>query len=135
MDGFPRTAACACGALRVTVTVQPTRVHACCCLECQRRSGSAFTCTAFFPDQAVSVEGSARTWRRGSHAGRYHESNFCLVCGCTMFYRLEALPGITAVPAGAFADPAFPPPQTLYWTMHRPAWLAAPEGAAIFERQ
>ena len=59
MDGFPKTAACACGALSVTAAASPAQVHACSCLECQRRSGSAFTYTAFFAAADVSVRGNS----------------------------------------------------------------------------
>ena len=45
-----RVAACACGALWVTTIGTPAIVNACACLDCQRRCGSAFIYTAFFPD-------------------------------------------------------------------------------------
>ena len=135
MDGYPKTAACACGALTVTVSAPPAGVHACSCLECQRRSGSAFTYTAFFAEAHVSISGEHRSWRRGSDAGRYHETSFCPVCGCAGFYRLEAWPGVIGVPAGSFADPAFTKPATLYWSERRHQWLVAPEGATLVERQ
>lgn len=37
-----RTASCACGGLKVTVSGAPARVYACACLECQRATGSGF---------------------------------------------------------------------------------------------
>ena len=135
MDGYPKTAACACGALGVTVAEPPANVHICSCLECQRRSGSAFTYTAFFPEAAVSVVGEYRSWKRTSDAGRFHESNFCPTCGTSVFYRLEALPGVIGIPAGNFADPTFAKPAKHYWTLRRPDWLATPADAVIIERQ
>ena len=135
MDGFPKTAACACGSLSVKVATPPARVHACSCLDCQRRSGSAFTYTAFFPDAAVSVTGEFRSWRRGSDAGRFHETNFCPACGCAVFYRLEALPGTIAVSVGAFADPAFARPASHYWALRRHEWLATADSIVVVERQ
>ena len=59
----------------------------------------------------------------------------CPACGSTGFYRLESLPGVIAVPAGNFADPAFAKPAKLYWTAHRHHWLTAPDGAVMIERQ
>ena len=133
--GYPKTAACACGALRVTVAAPPDTIHACSCLDCQRRSGSAFTYTAFFPEAVASVAGEHRSWRRSSEAGRFHESNFCPTCGNAVFCRLEAWPGVIGVAVGNFADPAFDKPAALYWTMQRHGWLATPDGAADVERQ
>ncbi len=58
MDGYPKTAACACGALTATAAAPPAMVHACSCLECQRRSGSAFTYSAFFAEADVTIAGN-----------------------------------------------------------------------------
>jgi hypothetical protein len=98
--GYPKTASCACGALTLRATAPPKNVHACCCLNCQRRSGSVYTYTAFFAEADVTVSGEPKTWRGDSDAGRYQDTNFCPVCGVTVFSRLEALPGIVAVPVG-----------------------------------
>jgi hypothetical protein len=38
---------CCCGALRAEVTGEPPRVGVCHCMECQRRTGSAFGVVAF----------------------------------------------------------------------------------------
>jgi hypothetical protein len=135
MDGYPKTAACACGALTVTVSSPPAMVHACSCLSCQRRSGSAFTYTAFFVESETAVNGETTPWRRNSEAGRFHETNFCPTCGCTAFYRLEALPGMICVPAGTFADPSFAKPAKLYWSAHSHQWLTPFGYIATVERQ
>lgn len=38
------------------------------------------------------------------------------------------------VAVGAFADPAFPPPQDSVYECRRHAWVRLPEGMAHFER-
>jgi len=96
-----RTAACSCRKLQIKVTGAPAQVNSCTCLECQRRSGSALTYTAFFPDSAiVSLDGEYRSWRQERDSGRWHESSFCLVCGTWVFSRLEVLPGLSESPWG-----------------------------------
>ena len=132
---YPKTAACMCGALTVSVAAPPQRIHACACLDCQRRSGSAFSYTAFFPDSAVSITGEFRSWRRVADSGRWHEAHFCPSCGCTVFIRMKAMPGIVAVPAGCFAEPEFEKPRKLYWSARRHHWLAAPPGVEPVETQ
>lgn len=129
------TAACLCGALSVTVRGEPKWIHACTCRDCQRRSGSAFTYTAFFADEAATVAGEHRSFRRIADSGRWHEAHFCAACGCTVFVRMEALPGTIAVSAGCFADPTFEKPTRLYWTSRRHDWLATPEGVEPVARQ
>jgi hypothetical protein len=36
------------------------------------------------------------------------------------------MPGLIAVPVGAFADPSFPPPTVSVWEARRHAWVALP---------
>src|SRR5687767_11864282 len=135
MDGYPKTAACCCGALNVTVSAPALSVHACACLDCQRRSGSAFTCTAFFAKEAASIQGEYRTFSRVADSGRANESGFCPACGSSVLSWLEGIPDVIGVAVGCFADPAFDKPGTLYWTIRRHGWLATPLGAADVERQ
>jgi len=130
-----RVAACACGALRVTTIGTAAVVNACACLDCQRRCGSAFTYTAFFPDAQVQIEGEFRSFRELRSAGRWHEASFCLVCGVSVLARLEVLTGMTGVSVGCFADPTFEPPRGFYWASRRHAWLPVPIGVEVFETQ
>src|SRR6478735_2515249 len=131
----PKTAACACGKLTVTVSAPQQAVHACACLDCQRGSGSAFSYSAFFPDAAVKVAGYSTRWRRSSESGRWNESSFCPTCGVTVFTRLEVLPGIVCVSVGCFSEPDFPAPAKLYWNSRRHQWLDLPTGIERIETQ
>lgn len=131
-----RVAACACGALRVTVSGAPASVNLCSCLACQRRTGSAFAYTAFFPDaQVVAIEGDTKSWRREGHSGGDHEAVFCPACGVTVFARLSVARGMIAVSAGCFADPDFDAPSRFFWTATRQHWLGPVRGAEYLERQ
>ncbi|RCS22906.1 aldehyde-activating protein [Phyllobacterium salinisoli] len=124
-----RTASCACGNLKITVTGDPARVYACACLECQRATGSAFAYRARFQKAAiVHIEGERRAWRRGSNAGRWIEQTFCPTCGTLVYMEGEALPDAVVVSVGCFADPAFPPPAALFWASRRHDWYDLMEG-------
>jgi len=134
--GAVRTAACACGALNVTVRGEPAQVNVCSCHQCQRRSGSAFTYTAFFPEAAiVSIEGEHKSWRSSSDAGRWADGYFCPTCGTAVFSRMESMPGDIAIPVGTFADPDFPAPPKFYWSSRKHRWLTLPEGIELLETQ
>ena len=87
-----RTAACACGALKVTTEGEPSIVAACNCTLCQRRTGSVFGVSAYFPKAAVQVTGQAKLFTRGSDSGRKAHCYFCLECGTTLFWDAEARP-------------------------------------------
>jgi hypothetical protein len=132
---YPKTAACLCGALTVTVNAPPKRVHACTCLDCQRMSGGTMSYTAFFPASAVTVSGAYTAWRRIADSGRWAQSHFCAACGSRVFTVMEAFQDFTGVAVGCFADPSFEKPATLFWSGRRHDWLPAPEGVEAVERQ
>jgi hypothetical protein len=46
-----RIALCCCGSLRAEATSEPALVAACHCIECQRRTGSPFGVSAYFPKE------------------------------------------------------------------------------------
>jgi hypothetical protein len=132
---YPKTAACACGGLTVTVTGPPQMVHACSCLDCQRATGSAFSYSGFFGEDAMRVSGEVRSYRRSSEAGRWQDMDFCPVCGVCVFCRLEALPGLVGVSVGCFADPDFEKPEKLFWASRRHRWLDVPATIEAVETQ
>jgi hypothetical protein len=114
-----RRAACSCGQLAALCQGEPVRISVCHCLECKRRSGSAFSCNARFRDADVTVEGRAKEYVRTSDAGNHVTYSFCPDCGTTVHYRIDAQPGLTAIPVGAFADVDFPAPFLSYYHASR----------------
>jgi hypothetical protein len=133
---MPRTATCPCGNLKITVSDAEPKVHACSCLDCQKRSGSSFSYTAFYPGaEVIAIEGERKIWQRTTHSGKPHEDFFCPTCGGTVFVHLGALPGIVGINIGCFADPDFAHPQKLYWSSRRHGWLGLPDEIATEETQ
>ena len=121
-----RTASCSCGQLTATVAGDPIRVGVCHCLACQRRTGSVFGAQARFPSSAVTVSGESREYvRTGDSGGRAH-FHFCPVCGSTVYYTTAGAPEHTAIPVGAFADPAFPPPMRSVYEERMHSWVVLP---------
>jgi hypothetical protein len=133
--GYPKTASCICGNLTVTASAPPKMVHACACLDCQRGTGSAFSCSAFFTADAVQIGGEVRSFRRSSDSGRWQEMDFCPVCGVCVFYRLEALHGLVGVSVGCFADPTFEKPEKLFWASRLHHWMDVPAAVEPVETQ
>lgn len=117
-----RIATCRCGQLKAECEGEPVRVSVCHCLDCQRRTGSAFAAQARWPDARVTVTGRASTWVRTADSGRRATYRFCPDCGSTVAYVIEEWPGVTAIPLGAFADPDFPPPLFSVWEHRRHPW-------------
>ena len=123
MSDTIRTASCRCGQLRAEATGEPVRVSVCHCLDCQQRSGSAFSAQARWPDAQVKITGERKTWSNVSDKGRKADFHFCPECGSTVVYVIEAMPGLTAIPIGAFADPDFPAPKFSVYENRKHKWL------------
>ena len=117
-----RTASCACGQLSITCAGEPQRVSLCHCLDCQRRSGSAFGVAAFFAREAVKTAGRAQTTRRLADSGRGITFHFCPDCGGTVFWEPDFRPDSIAVAVGAFADPSFPRPDKAVYEERAHPW-------------
>ncbi|MEM9631987.1 MAG: GFA family protein [Pseudomonadota bacterium] len=117
-----RHASCRCGQLRAVCQGEPVRVSVCHCLECQKRSGSAFATQARWPDENVVLSGDYKEWSRIADSGHKATYSFCPDCGSTLAYVIEGWPGVTAIPVGAFADPDFPPPRFSVYEHRKHAW-------------
>ncbi len=121
-----REARCQCGQLRIRTQSDPVRVSVCHCLECKRRSGSAFAVQARFPVENVQITGNAHQWSRTGDEGNTATFSFCPGCGSTVFYRFDADPTMIAVAVGAFADPTFPAPIYSVYEERRHPWVTLP---------
>lgn len=124
-----RNASCACGALTARLDGDPVRISVCHCLDCKRRTGSAFSWNAHWPEAQAAVEGQYCSYQRSSDDGFWVRQHFCPACGTMVFYEIEQRPGIVSVPVGAFGDPSFPAPTVEVYTERRCPWLPslAPE--------
>jgi hypothetical protein len=99
------------------------RVSVCHCLACQKRSGSAFSAQARWPDDQVKVSGTWKEWERKAESGRFARYRFCPDCGSTVAYAIEAMPGITAVPIGCFEDAELPTPRFSIYEDRKHPWV------------
>lgn len=96
----------------------------CHCLECQKRSGSVVAAQARWPDDRVVIEGEYAEYSRIGASGAQTTFRFCATCASTIAYVSDGLPGLTAIPVGAFADPSFPPPHYSVYESRRHGWIA-----------
>ena len=120
-----RTASCRCGQLRATTTGEPVRVSVCHCLDCQKRTGSAFSAQARWPAKQVTIEGESKTWFHSADSGNKIIHHFCPKCGSTVHYSIEGkFEELIAIPIGAFADPDFPAPKYSVWEERKHQWVA-----------
>lgn len=119
-----RHASCRCGQLSARCAGEPVRISVCHCLNCQRRSGSAFAAQARFPADQVTISGEAKEWVYVGDSGNRAVFHSCPTCSATVWYRNETLPDTIAVPIGGFADPNFPPPHFSVFENRKHPWVA-----------
>ena len=118
------TASCRCGQLRATVSGDPVRVSVCHCLNCKKRSGSAFAVQARWPQEQVTIEGRSDTFELVADSGNRATFHFCPDCGSDVHYDINGkFDGQIAIPLGAFDDPYFLTPAFSVWEERKHDWV------------
>jgi hypothetical protein len=123
-----RTASCRCGQLKVAVTGDPVRVSVCHCLNCKKRSGSAFAVQARWPKAQVTIGGRSQTFVKVADSGNRATFHFCPECGSDVYYEIDGkfddkFNDLIAVPLGAFDDPYFATPAFSVWEQRKHDWV------------
>ena len=118
------SASCRCGQLKATATGEPVRVSVCHCLNCKKRSGSAFAAQARWPAQQVAIEGRSNSFVMVGDSGNPATFHFCPECGSDVFYEIEGkFDGQIAIPLGAFDDPYAFAPAFSVWEERKHEWV------------
>ena len=120
-----RTASCRCGQLKATVTGEPVRLSVCHCLNCKKRSGSAFAVQARWPAEQVTVEGESKVHVMRGDSGNPASFHFCPECGSDVYYDISGkFEGLIAIPLGAFDDPYIGTPTYSVYEGRKHDWVA-----------
>jgi len=118
------TASCRCGQLRAIAVGEPVRVSVCHCLNCKKRSGSAFAVQARWPDEQVTIEGQSKSWVIVADSGNPATFHFCPECGSDVYYEINGkFDGLVAIPLGAFDYPYFLQPRFSVWEERKHDWV------------
>ena len=119
-----RHASCRCGQLSATTRGEPVRVSVCHCLDCKKRSGSAFAVQARWPAQQVTIEGASKSWSKLTDSGNRISFHFCPDCGSDVHYSIDGkFAGLVAIPLGAFEDPFFARPSFSVFERRKHDWV------------
>ena len=129
-----KIAHCACGSLRAEVSGEPRFIAACHCEACQRRTGSVFNVSAYYPREQVRIEGPETIYAREGQDGRKVRNRFCPTCGTTLYWELDIFPGILGIAVGAFFDPDFGAPTRSVFEQSKHRWVAFDHPIEHFSR-
>ena len=117
-------ARCSCGAVKLSLPEQPSRIIvACHCVDCQRRTGAPFGVGAYYPADAVSILGNSKEFSHAAASGGDIHNYFCPQCGSTVYWKVTNLPAMIGVAVGAMADPKFPPPVRSVFEQSKHDWV------------
>lgn len=117
-------ARCSCGKIAVVVRGAPAFSAICCCRDCQSRTGSAFGMSAYYEaSQVLETRGQPTVYRRTSDKGRPLDFRFCQVCGTSVWWQAEFLPGKIGVAGGCLPEPRAFAPMGAYFCATKPDWV------------
>ena len=83
---------------------------------------------ARWPAERVRIEGTAQEWMRVGDSGGKITFRFCPTCAAIVYYDIDQMPGVIAVPVGAFADPSFGAPVFSVYEARKHPWVQLPDG-------
>ncbi len=122
-------ASCRCGQLSAVASGDPVRVSVCHCLNCQKRTGSAFAAQARWPGDRVTISGASGSFEKVGGSGNSAIFHFCPECGSDVYF-VNGGPSVhpavadsVAIPLGAFDDPHFATPQFSVWESRKHDWV------------
>ena len=128
------TGKCSCGAIRYALAADPLIVHACHCLDCQRRTGGPHVINLWIETKHVQRSGAEpRLYSTRGGSGKNHEVHFCGDCGTDLWSRYHSVSGdCRFVRAGTLDDPSQVVPDVHIFTRTKLPWLRLPEGARAY---
>ncbi len=105
MTDFPLTGGCLCGSVRFEVSEPPLYAAYCHCTRCQRRTGTAWSCSARVVPGSLRILAGEELVRCWAPPDGFWKC-FCSSCGGQLWSRDPDDPQILSVRMGAFdGDP------------------------------
>ncbi len=129
MAPMPIEGGCQCEALRFELAAPPLFTHACHCLNCRRRSGSAFALSTTVVLADVRITRGTLASRQISPRTTVHA---CASCGTTIHSTSTRHPATCVLRGGTLDDPSLVEPGAHIWVKRKHPWIRIPEGVAQF---
>lgn len=134
------TGGCHCGAIRLAAEIDPRRVVACHCTDCQTMGGGAFRVLVPVPAASFLVlNGTPAHYEKIADSGRRRVQGFCGRCGTHLYATdpadADAASRAFTLRVGTLDQRAALAPSAELWCASRVAWLPAFAGTRCIERQ
>lgn len=127
------TGSCLCGALRYSVTGEPSRFYHCHCSRCRKATGTGHATNLFLDNGTLTWTGDTALIKRYKvpEAERFTRT-FCTQCGGPLPAEIPSM-NLVFVPAGTLdLEPAIGPQANIFFGS-RTAWSCTGDGIPCFD--
>lgn len=131
MSGF--TGSCLCKAVRYQSAADPMLAAHCQCEDCRKSSGTGHCTHVVISEDGFSVTGELRFYDHPADSGNMVSRGFCPNCGCAIYSRNSAMPGIVFPRASSLDDPSLITPKMVVYASRAPAWDHIDPGLPKFD--
>jgi len=124
---------CQCGDVSYRISDMPITSHACHCIECQKRSGSAFGISLVIDKDAFLLTGKLQAFTRVAESGFKLTQHFCTTCGNTIYTENERRVNAIVLHPGTLEDTDWIELNRMIWTNRAQKWFEFPSDLELFE--
>ena len=114
---------CHCGNISFTGEVDPAKVFACHCMDCQKMSGAPFRAVVPIPAKDFALTGSPKIYVKTAQSGNRRAQAFCADCGTPLYATSPDNPAVYGVRLGCVDERAQLAPSKQVWTRSSMPWL------------
>ncbi len=114
---------CHCGNISFTAEIDPAKVFACHCADCQSMSGAPFRALVPVPAKDFSLIGTPRVYVKTAESGNKRAQGFCGECGTPLYATSATEPSVYGVRLGCVDERAQLAPNKQVWTRSSMPWL------------
>jgi len=115
--------ACHCGAITFSADIDPARVMACHCSDCQILSGSPFRAVVAVPMAKFSLQGTPKTYVKTAQSGNRRAQVFCPECGTPLYACAPENPTSVVIRLGCVKQRSQLKPSLQLWQHSALPWL------------
>ena len=113
---------CHCGSIAYEAEIDPARVSACHCSDCQMLTGSAFRVSVPAPAESFALTGTPKTYIKVADSGNRRVHAFCPECGAPVYSSAISDPPTYSLRVGCLDERANLPPRKQIWCESSMAW-------------
>jgi len=122
---------CLCGEIRYEYDPKCADIaFHCHCKDCQRVTGSGKATVVMFPESAVKISGTYKTFASMGTDKSHIQRGFCPNCGSQMFTFVQEIPGKLFIKAGTFDASAWVKVALNCWESSASDWLPPDDSIA-----